>query len=312
MEPPGSGHFLNQSPRGWWGRCRDYCGGLFASEGGTPCARFQSDHGFDNMISPVSNPFLFEDPRSLTELRPVVLVQGTPSASAFGGGNIEYVGLQARVAFTERLSLVITEFGWIWINPSSDSPFDDGNGGAELRIGPKYTFYRCEPSGTIAAAGLTLDIPIGSSDVFQNTGDMSLQPYITVGQTFGRSTWGSFNFLGLVGYSVASDRERTDFLYTSLHLDYDVANLRKFYPFLEFNYFNYTDAGSAVPFDFEGRDLINFGSSDVEGNDSISMAVGMRFKMSELWQFGAAYEFPVSGNRDLLDYRLTFDMIFRY
>jgi hypothetical protein len=285
---------------------------MFASEGATPRTRFQSDHGFDVLISPVTNPFLFEDPRALTELRPVFIGQGAPSGSILAGGNIEYLGLQARVAFTERLSLVLTEFGWMWINPTSGSPFDAGNGGAELRIGPKYTFYRCEPTGTVAAAGLLVDIPIGSSDVFQDTGDLSLQPFISFGQNFARSTWGSFNFLGLIGYSVATDSERTDFLYTSLHLDYDVANLRKVYPFLELNYFHYTKAGNALAADFEGRDLINFGSTGVEGQDTISMAVGLRYKISEAIQFGGAYEFPVSGNRDLLDYRVTLDLIFRY
>ena len=38
--------------------------------GGRACL-VQSDHGFDNFISPVTNPSLFEDPRALTEVRPI-------------------------------------------------------------------------------------------------------------------------------------------------------------------------------------------------------------------------------------------------
>ena len=34
---------------------------------------FKSDHVFDGFISPVTNPFLFEDPRSLTEVRPIFM-----------------------------------------------------------------------------------------------------------------------------------------------------------------------------------------------------------------------------------------------
>jgi hypothetical protein len=297
---------------GWWRGVRDFCGGLIASDGATPRNRFQSDHGFDVLISPVTNPFLFEDPRALTELRPVFFYQKFPGGSIFGGGHGEFLGLQARVAFTERLSLVLTEFGWIWINPSSGSPVDSGNGGADIRIGPKYTFYRCEPTGTVAAVGLMFAFPTGSEDVFQNTGSLSLEPYLSFGQNFARSNYGSFNFIGTVGYSASVDNERSDFLYTSLHLDYDVGNLRKFYPFFEFNYFYYAKSGNVRPFDFEGRDFINFGSMNVSGSNNVALAGGLRYKISESIQFGGAAEFPVTGDKDLLDYRLTFDMIFRY
>jgi hypothetical protein len=95
-------------------------------------------------------------------------------------------------------------------------------------------------------------------------------------------------------------------------LDYDIGNLRKVYPLLEFNYFHYAKAGNVRPIDFEGRDLINFGATEVGGDNTISMAVGLRYKISECIQFGGAYEFPVGGDRDLLDYRVTLDMIFRY
>src|SRR5205085_9724483 len=40
---------------------------------------FESDHCLDTFSSPVTNPFLFEDPRSLTELRPIFIWQKIPS-----------------------------------------------------------------------------------------------------------------------------------------------------------------------------------------------------------------------------------------
>ena len=46
----------------------DGCMGALTPTGNR--AWFQSDHCFDNFISPLSNPFRFEDPRSLTEVRP--------------------------------------------------------------------------------------------------------------------------------------------------------------------------------------------------------------------------------------------------
>jgi hypothetical protein len=287
------------------------CGGAGA---GTGICHFQSDQGFPGLISPVSNPFLFEDPRALTELRPIFMWQGTPRSNIpFRGGDIEYAGLQARLAFNQRLDLVISELGFVWVEPHDLPGTFNHVGFAEVRIGPKYTFYRCESTGTVAAAGLNFDLPVGDGRVGQNTGNLSLEPYVSVGQNFGRSSFGSFNFLGTLGYSLATDNERTDFLFLSLHLDYDVANAHKIYPFLELNDFLYTSAGKAIPdVGFEGRDLFNFGTMGVGGNNTFTLAPGFRYKFTENFQAGLAYEFPLGGHRDLIDYRLTVDLIFRF
>jgi hypothetical protein len=274
---------------------------------------FESDHGFDVFSSPVSNPFLFEDPRSLTELRPLFIHEGSSTKNAvFHGGDVDYFGLQARLALTERLSVVMSEFGVIWVEPHDTALYGAHDGISELRIGPQYTFYRCEQSGTIAAAGLLFDIPIGPSKVFQDTGSLSLQPYVSFGQNFLKSSFGSFNFLTTIGYSAATDSKRSDYFYNSYHFDYDVANLHKIYPLIEFNYYHYTDAGTARPLGFEGQDLINFGSTGVSGRDYLSMAVGARYKFSERFQTGLAFEFPLTSPHDLLDYRLNMDVIFRW
>src|SRR5262249_35049902 len=59
---------------------------------------FQSDHCFDNFISPITNPFLFEDPRALTEIRPIFIQQGSPSSQyIFHGGSEQFLGTQLRV-----------------------------------------------------------------------------------------------------------------------------------------------------------------------------------------------------------------------
>src|SRR5262245_20247467 len=59
---------------------------------------FQSDHCFDRFISPVSNPFFFEDPRALTELRPIFIYQHIPGSNPlFHGGSFEGFFLQGRL-----------------------------------------------------------------------------------------------------------------------------------------------------------------------------------------------------------------------
>ena len=43
-----------------------------------------SDHCFDSFISPISNPFFFEDPRSLTEVRGIFLENSLPTSVGNG------------------------------------------------------------------------------------------------------------------------------------------------------------------------------------------------------------------------------------
>jgi hypothetical protein len=133
-------------------------------------------------------------------------------------------------------------------------------------------------------------------------------------QNFGRSSYGSFDVMGTTGYAFSTDNKRSEYLFASLHLDYNVANANKFYPLIELNWFHYTVGGTARPFlGFEGADLFNFGSSHVGGDDdNLTIAVGARYKYCEWLQAGIAAEFPLVGRRDLLDFRLTVDLIFRY
>ncbi|MBV9123251.1 MAG: hypothetical protein JO112_07840 [Planctomycetes bacterium] len=276
---------------------------------------FESDHAFDEQfISPVSNPFLFEDPRALTEVRPIFMWQQTPStAPGFHGGDIEYAGLQARLAVTDWLSFTMSKLGFTWIE--AHDPFDgiqNGEGFSEIWLGPKVTFLRCESTGTLLAAGLNFQIPAGSARVFQDTGTLSLEPYLSFGQSFLRSSYGHFAVLDTLGYDFSIDNKRTDYVFDSLHLDYDVANLHKIFPLIEFNYFHYTTKGNSQPFPFEGADLFNFGSSALAQRNLLTMAAGARFKFCEGIELGLVGEFPLTSDHGLEDFRLTADMIFRY
>lgn len=277
-----------------------------------PGAMFHSDDKF-NIISPVSNPFYFEDPRALTELRPIFMWQHTPSSNpVFSSSDNFFLGLQARVAFTENISLVINKLGVVWAEPNA-AGYSPHTGFSELWLGPKFTFIRNETSGTLLAAGLTFQIPTGPSKVFQNTGDLSLVPYLSYGQSFWRSDYGTFNFLNTTGYAARVDSTRTDNIFSSFHLDYDIRNLKKIYPLIELNFAHYTFNGSARDLNFEGRDLFNFGSNGAAGINELTLALGVRYKVSEALQFGFAAEAGLlGGDRHMDGFRLTFDVIFRY
>ena len=112
-----------------------------------------------------------------------------------------------------------------------------------------------------------------------NTGSLSLDPYLTFGQTFGRSSYGTFNFLAAAGYWFSVDDERTDYTHVHLHLDYDVGNLHRIYPLLELSWLHTTSFGKANEFvGTEGGDLINFGSTSYNGKrDLVYFDVGARY-----------------------------------
>lgn len=275
---------------------------------------FESDHCFDNFISPVSNPFLFEDPRSLTEVRPIFMLQATPHGNwLFGNGTVGFFGAQARLAVTERLSFVMNKLGFVWQDPQHGQGLvSDNTGFAELWLGPKYTIIRNDQAGRLLAAGVTFQIPTGQARVEQDTGHLSLTPYLSFAQNFGRNSYGSFNFMNTTGYNLSVNRQRTDYFYSSFHLDFDVANAHKIYPFLEMNWYQYTQSGNSRAFGFEGRDLFNFGSTNVAGQGTLTIAPGARYKFTEQAQIGTAFEFPLVSPRDLVQFRWTLDFILRY
>jgi hypothetical protein len=274
---------------------------------------FHSDHAFDGFISPVTTPFLFEDPRALTEVRPIFIYQRVPGKQQdTGGGNITFFGTQGRVAITNRLSFVIHKLGGIWLNPNTERPFDDQSGFAELWFGPKYTFIRNEESGSLLAGGLQFQVPIGSKSAFQDTGTLSLVPYATYGQNLLRDCRaGSVNTLVNGGYSFSTTGARSDYLFLSGHIDLDVMNLHRIYPLAELNYVLTTTNGNTYPIGAEGRDLINFGGQ-AKGHGLLTGAIGARGKITECIQLGAAFEIPLAGPRDFFQYRFTLDLIWRY
>ncbi|QDU19370.1 hypothetical protein [Urbifossiella limnaea] len=275
---------------------------------------FCSDHAFDGFISPVTNPFLFEDPRSVTEARLIYFYQRIPGGQPdTGGGSVSYLGLQGRVAITNRLSFTISKFGGTWFSPSSDVVVPDSVGFSEIWLGPKFTFIRNEETGSLLAGGLQFQIPIGSGSVYQNTGSLSIVPYATYAQNFFcNAPLGGMNAMANVAYAFSTTDARSDYLSLSGHLDWDVMNWHRFYPLLELNYTLVTTNGTARPLvGSEGRDAFNLGGA-AQGHGLLSGAIGARYKFTESAQIGAAYEIPLAGPRDFFNSRFTLDFILRY
>jgi hypothetical protein len=219
------------------------------------------------------------------------------------------------VALNQSWSIVLNELGFVTLQPDDGGGLiSSSTGFAEVHIGPKWTFCRHDNAGFVAATGLTFEIPCGAGGVYQDTGSLGLAPYISFAKNFGRLpySWGSFNFMSTTGYSFGLDSQRSEFFYSSMHLDYDVANLHHFYPLVELNWFYYTKGGNRTNFGFEGADLVNFGSSGVSNQSYVTLAAGMRYKFTEACQIGGVVEFPISNDKGINDFRVTIDMIFRF
>ena len=266
-------------------------------------------------------PVSVRGPRALTEVKPLFIFQGAPSSNPiFSGGNAEYYGLQARLAITERLSFTFNELGFVTLNPydSAAGPtgkFSQSTGFAELTLGPKYTFLRSEEWKTVMAGGLLFQIPAGSPSVFQNTGTLGLVPYVSAAKNFCLpSGWGSINLMGNTGFSVLGGPPAFGVLLPerSRRLQHRQHQHVLPVPGIELVPLHAGRLGEHPGFGFEGLDLANFGSHKVGGRDFLALSPGLRFKINEHIQAGAAVSWPLLNQKEINDYRLTFDIIFRY
>ena len=288
-----------------WDACLDSCCddgcccgddlllGIFAS----------SDHCFDDFISPMTNPVFFEDPRTLTELRPIYIHHVVPQG--VGGGEINLMAVQIRAALTDRVSLVAAKDGYL---TSSNAVIDDG--WADVSLGLKYTVLRDTCSGKLLSVGATYELPVGSHTAAQGNGDGEFHLYATGGTRIGDN----MHYLAAAGLRLPADAaDESKSMYLSQHLDYMVS--KKFYLLTEMNWYSWFQGGNrGVPGlpSVEGLDLFNLGAPDVAGNNIITMAWGAKYKPTSHQEIGLAYEIPISSRNDVLSNRLTVDYIIRY
>ena len=259
-----------------------------------------SEEGFDCFVSPITNPIYFEDPRNLTELRPVYIRHNFPAA--LGGGGINVYALQLRARLSENVSLIAIKDGYI----ESDSALLE-NGWADLGFGFKFNLLRDVANQRLWSAGFTYEAPTGSASALQGNGAGELNLFSSAAGRIGER--GFWMAAGGVRQPL-NRRQESSSLYNSIHYAHLIQP--RIYAVTEFNWFRWFSSGSATALGFEGLDLINFGSEGVSGNSVVSWAYGLRFKPSRRQEIGAAYEIPLSGRRDIMGNRLTADWILRF
>lgn len=258
----------------------------------------------DEMISPVTNPVTFEDPRANSELRAIFANHEIDDDFVTSGGTARIYALQIRYAVDDRLAILATKDGYVDLNV--DEVLSDSDGFADLSAGVKYAFYKDDEAGRIVTAGLRYEIPTGDDDVFQGQGDGALNPFISAAAALG-----PVNVMLGAGFRSALDDEDSSFFDADIHFD---TKIGWFHPCLEFGVINVTDAGKRLAIPDEGEDFFNFGSSASDGNTLVTGAVGGRAILSDDMNVGLAYQFPLSDGdgSNILDWRVTADFIYSF
>jgi hypothetical protein len=297
--------------------CESGCGlglGLGGCLDGLDCRGLikPSENCFDDFISPMINFVFFEDPRNLTEIRPIFLHHNVPNTLAGGqtaGGSVQLYAMQFRLALTDRLSLIAVKDGYIVDNTEGALDTLFNSGWTDITAGLKYNLIRDTARGTLASAGFTYEIPLGTEGTFQSVGDGEFHIFATGGQ---RLLDGNAHILSAVGYRFPVDNDvQSSAIHWSNH--FDVRLTERAYLFTEAAWWHWTDeARAGLPLGVSGQDLFNFPSTGVEGNDLVTQNVGLKFKPRRNVEAGIAYEFPLTGFRDIIDDRVQAELIMRF
>ncbi len=261
-------------------------------QGTTPC--------YEDFISPMSNPVFFEDPRTVSEIRPIFIHHEIPPAA--GGGHVNLVAMQIRAAITERLSLIATKDGFI---TSTNDLVDDG--WADVSLGLKYGIIQDAENQRLLSAGFTYELPVGSLSAFQGNGNGEFNLFMTGGLGF----WERWHVVSATGFRLPTNTSAENQIwYWSGHIDRKIGE--RLYGLVEMNYYHYMSNGkSGIP-GVGGTDLFNFGSPDIAGEGVATVAFGTKFKPSTNTELGVAYEIPMTSREDVLEHRTTADFIFRF
>lgn len=259
----------------------------------------------NDMISPVSAPTVNEDPRNLTEIRPLFLFHHFPDSFVLGEGDLQVVAVQARVALHERFSFIATKDGYVWVKP--DALDDDLDGWANVAVGFKGSLLQSEEWAAILSAGIRYETRWGSREVFQGRGDGVLNPFLTAAKGFG-----DFHAQLYTGPRLPLANEDSTLYDTNLHFDYRLPlDLPVgIYPLMEVNWLHVIRGGRRYPFTQEGSELVNLGARDSAG-DIVTMALGARVRLFEWLDVGATGEFPLTAREDIFDWRVTWDLSIR-
>jgi len=255
---------------------------------------------------PIANPLFNETPYITTELR--LIHQYTDIASTFAstGGNINLYAAEVRVALTERLGFIASKDGFA--NANFKSGLEDDDGFANISLGFKYALHSDAQANSIFTVGVEYEPPTGtlvSSGIrLQGNGSGFVDIFATGSKAFDK-----FGLQGSFGpnFAVDGDHDSSMFHYSAT-ANYEI--FPNLFPTVEFNGYATISNGNRTAGDFEGADILNFGSTD-SGNIAL-ISAGVRYVVNDHIRIGGNYEVPVTDRKDYIGWRTHADMIISF
>lgn len=273
--------------------------GAVAANLSAPAAESWVDHA----IAPVTNPVFFETPLIQSEVRPIYALHRLDEDFLGVDADVTLFAAQLRWAINDRLAIIAVKDGYIELEPAGA---DGSYGWADIAAGLKYALIKDDEHQFIVTPGLTFEIPSGDDEVFQGNGDGELNLFVSA-----MKGWDDLHVTANIGGRIPFDSDaETTSLHYSLMVDYYTC--RWFIPFVAVNAFTTLDDANVLPFDSEGFDLINFGSTDAGGTTQVAVGAGFRTRLTPEIDLGFAYEWGVAPDDDIFKDRLTIDLIWRF
>ncbi len=268
--------------------------------------------GHERYVPPLSNPLFNETPHITTEIRPIYFYQKIPDDFPTGGGNIDVVAAEVRIALTETFGIIASKDGYAWAD--FDSGLEDDSGFANISIGFKYAFLSDPTAGAIATFGVEYEVPIGGIETsgirLQGGGDGFVDIFLAGEKVYNEGMLAGWAFQANAGVNLAIDTDYdTSIFHGSLHADYEL--FPGFYPLAEVNLFAPVDHGNRIAGEFDGVDLLHFGSTDRE--TAVTGALGFRYRFMENLIGGVGYEhFLTDDDFSTMDYRIYTDLVIHF
>lgn len=258
--------------------------------------------GFEHFYEPVGQPLYFESPFNNSGLRFLYLYHTFADDSQLGGGHLNTVAMQARIALTERWQFIATKDGYSWIDTGATGETDGWN---QLAAGFKYVFLIDRENDMVAAAGSRIMFVTGEDDALQSDTE-EVSPYVSFAKG-----WDKFHTIADLTVRVPfDDDDGNTVLQWDLHADYEIApeTLPGFAPLVELHGLHYLSDGDRFPLSVGGLDYTNLGSADVSGSTVVWAGVGARWKLTPNTSVGGTYEFALTdADDDIMDQRVTLD-----
>lgn len=280
---------------------------------GLPLEGSFGQNGFDRYVPPITNPVFNETPFITTEAKPFYAYHEIPDEFVTDGGNVNVVGLQLRLALTERLGFIATTDGYSWLE--FDEALSDTDGWNDLAIGLKYAVINKPEDGEIVTIGLRYTAPVGNIGIDELNVDLNgigagyINPFVTSAKL-----WEKTQLQGMMGAQIALSDDATSTFVAAGHIDYEIAP--GLYPSLEYNLFVPLDGGDQIDGQgfldrTSGADIFDPGASEPE--TVLTIGGGFRYRATDtvLIGFGGDYN-VLQDSSHLYGWRALFDVVFHY